>query len=247
MKKQKSAIITGASSGIGRATAIALAKEGYSVVLAARSEKKLIDLEKELKKKGFKALAVECDVTKRSHTKNMATQCLDEYGSIDVLINNAGIMPLSFMKNLHQDEWDQMIDVNIKGVLNSIASVLPHMIETKSGHIVNISSVAGIKAYPTAAVYCGTKFAVEGITEGLRQEVGNKYNIRTSVIRPGSIDTHLTDSITDKEAREWAKKSAKNLEFIAPENIASAILYAISQPEEIAVNEVLVRPLSQQL
>lgn len=247
MKKLKSAIITGASSGIGKTTAKRLAEEGYAVLVAARSGKKLSKLEKDLKSNGLKALAVECDVTKRSDCKNMVTQCLDEFGSIDVLVNNAGIMPLSFIKNLHQDEWDNMIDVNIKGVLNCIAAALPHMIENRSGHIVNISSIAGIKAYPTASVYCATKFAIEAITESMRLELSDRYNIRTTVIRPGSIDTDLTDSITDKEALEWMEKTVRDLEFIGPENVANAILYALSQPENIAVNEVLVRPQSQKL
>lgn len=243
----KSAIITGSSSGIGKTTAKRLAKEGYAVVLAARRGEKLSELEAELRKKGFKALAVECDVTKRSDCKNMITQCLDEFGSIDVLVNNAGIMPLSFIKNLHQDEWDNMIDVNIKGVLNCIAAALPHMIENRSGHIVNISSIAGKKTYPTASVYCATKSAIEAITEGLRIELSDRYNIKTTVIRPGSIDTDLTDTITDQEAMEWIEKTAPDLEFIGPENVANAIFYALSQPENIAVNEVLVRPQSQKL
>lgn len=243
----KSAIITGASSGIGKTTAKKLAKEGYAVVLAARRGEKLSKLESKLRNDGMKALAVECDVTKRSDCKNMVTQCLDEFGSIDVLVNNAGIMPLSFIKNLHQDEWDNMIDVNIKGVLNCIAAALPHMIENRNGHIVNISSIAGIKTYPTATVYCATKYAVEAITEGMRLELSDRYNIKTTVIRPGSIDTDLTDSITDKEAVEWTKKTAPDLEFIEPENVANAILYALLQPENIAVNEVMVRPQSQKL
>jgi len=173
---QKTAIITGASSGIGEVTAKALGKAGFNVVLAARNFEKLNKLKDELNSEGIKAIAVKTDVVSRDDMQAMAKAAIDEFGSIDLLVNNAGLMPLSFMKNLHHEEWNQMIDVNIKGVLNGIEAVLPTMMKNKSGHIINISSVAGVKVFPSSAVYSGTKWAVEAITEGLRMEMTNNLS-----------------------------------------------------------------------
>lgn len=239
----KTVIITGASSGIGEATAKAMGKAGFNVVLAARSLEKLEKLKNELNSEGIKAIAVKTDVVNRSDMKSLASAALNEYGSIDVLVNNAGIMPLSFMKNLHHAEWDQMIDVNIKGVLNGIEAVIPTMMEKKSGHIINISSVAGVKVFPSSAVYSGTKWAVEAITEGLRMELSNSFNLRTTVIRPGATESNLTSTITDAEV--GAMFASMETVPIKAADIANAIVYAATQPENVNVNEILVRSTTQ--
>lgn len=239
----KTVIITGASSGIGEVTAKAMGKAGFNVVLAARSLEKLEKLKNELNSEGIKAIAVKTDVVNRSDMKSLASAALNEYGSIDVLVNNAGIMPLSFMKNLHHAEWDQMIDVNIKGVLNGIEAVLPTMMEKKSGHIINISSVAGVKVFPSSAVYSGTKWAVEAITEGLRMELSNSFNLRTTVIRPGATESNLTSTITDAEV--GAMFASMETVPIKAADIANAIVYAATQPENVNVNEILVRSTTQ--
>jgi len=241
----KTVIITGASSGIGEATAKAMGKAGFNVVLAARSLEKLEKLKNELNSKGTKAIAVKTDVVSRNDMKSLASAAINEYGSIDVLVNNAGIMPLSFMKNLHHAEWDQMIDVNIKGVLNGIEAVLPTMMEKKSGHIINISSVAGVKVFPSSAVYSGTKWAVEAITEGLRMELSNSFNLRTTLIRPGATESNLTSTITDAEV--GAMFASMETVPIKAEDIANAIVYAATQPENVNVNEILVRSTTQVL
>lgn len=241
----KTAIITGASSGIGEVTARALGKAGFNIVLAARSLEKLEKLKKELESTGIKSIAVKTDVVNRGDMQAMAKAAIDEFGSIDLLVNNAGIMPLSFMKNLHHEEWNQMIDVNIKGVLNGIEAVLPTMMENKSGHIINISSVAGVKVFPSSAVYSGTKWAVEAITEGLRMEMTNNFNLRTTVIRPGGTESNLKSTITDSEVLEMF--GARKSEALKAEDIANAIVYAATQPENVSVNEVLVRSTTQEL
>ncbi len=241
----KTAIITGASSGIGKATAHALVKEDFAVILSARSLDKLNDLKSDLLSKGHKAIAVKADVTKRNDMKKVAKVALDEFGQIDVLVNNAGIMPLSFMKNLHEEEWEQTIDVNIKGVMNSIAAVLPAMMEQKNGHIVNISSIAGISVFPSAAVYCGTKYAVEAITEGIRLELTVPYNIRATSIRPGGVDTNLMSTITDKEVFAAFEPMLESVKFLDSDDIAQAIAYAVKQHPNVSIDHVCVRPSNQ--
>jgi len=241
----KTAIITGASSGIGKATAHALAQEDFAVVLAARSIDKLNDLQSELVSGGHKAIAVKADVTRRNDMKEVAKAAMEEYGRIDVLVNNAGIMPLSFMKNLHEEEWEQTIDVNIKGVMNSIAAVLPAMMEQKDGHIVNISSIAGISVFGSAAVYCGTKYAVEAITEGIRLELTVPYNIRATSIRPGAVETNLMSTITDQEVFAAFEPMLKSLKFLDSKDIARAIAYAVTQDPNVSIDHVCVRPSHQ--
>jgi NADP-dependent 3-hydroxy acid dehydrogenase YdfG len=240
----KSIIITGASSGIGEVTARLLASKGYNLALAARSTDKLEELKSELEKAGAKVIAVKTDVTKRSEVKELAKKTIEAFGTIDVLVNNAGIMPLSFLKNLHEDEWEQTIDVNIKGVLNGIGAVLPKMMENKKGHIINVSSVAGVKVYPTSSVYCGTKWAVEAITEGVRQELGKEFNIRTTSIRPGATKSNLVSTITDQEVMKWFE-SWGEFEFLETDVIANSILYAIEQPDNVSISEILIRPTDQ--
>lgn len=241
----KTAIITGASSGIGKATAQALVKENFAVILSARSIDKLDELKSELVSQGHKAISVKADVTKRNDMKKVAKAAMDEFGRIDVLVNNAGIMPLSFLKNLHEDEWEQTIDVNVKGVMNSIAAVLPSMMDQKDGHIVNISSIAGISVFGSAAVYCGTKYAVEAITEGIRLELTIPYNIRATSIRPGGVETNLMSTITDQEVFAAFEPMLKDLKMLAAEDIATAIVYAVKQDPNISIDHVCVRPSHQ--
>jgi len=239
----KSIIITGASSGIGEATAKLLAEHGAKLMLAARRDDRLEKLVAEIESAGGTATYQTVDVTQRNQVEALAKSTLEQYGNIDVLINNAGIMPVSRLEQLKVDEWERTIDINIKGVLYGIAAVLPHMQKAQSGHIINIASVAGHKVYPGSVVYCSTKFAVRAISEGLRQEVG--AHIRSTIISPGAVATELTNSISDPEA---AKDISALYEMaIQPEAIAQAIRYAIEQPKEVDVNEILIRPTAQEL
>lgn len=241
----KVAIVTGASSGIGEATAKALAKKGCKVVLAARRKERLEKLKKEIEQDGGKALVVETDVTKRSDCKQLAEATKKEFGRIDILVNNAGLMPLSFVKKLKEDEWEKMVDVNIKGVLNCTAAVLPSMQEQKGGHMVNISSVAGRKNFPGGAVYCATKFAVRAFSEGLRMELAPSENIRVTIIEPGAVTTELPETITDEDILQGFEKM-KEMTFLESEDIAESIAYAVSQPNRVNVAEILVMPTEQQ-
>ena len=185
------------------------------------------------------------DVTKREECTNLANSAIDKYGRIDVLINNAGLMPLSFVKNLKIDEWDKMVDVNIKGVLYSTASVIPHMLANKSGHIVNISSIAGRLVFPAGSVYCATKHAVTAFSEGLRQELSQRSNIRVTCIEPGVVATELNNTITDSSLQGFLE-SVKKMEPLQAQDIANAILFAIDSPNHMNVNEIMIRPVQQE-
>jgi len=244
MIKDKVAIITGASSGIGKATALALSKAGAKVAIGARRTDKLEELENEIKQNGGEAISQKLDVTKKSECDSFADSVLQKWGSIDILVNNAGLMPLSFVKNLKIDEWDQMIDVNIKGVLYCTAAVISHMKEKKSGHIVNISSVAGRIVFPAGSVYCATKHAVAAFSEGIRQELSVRSNIRVTCIEPGVVATELTNTITDESLQGFVD-NAKKMEALRAEDIANAILYAVESPNHVNVNEILIRPTTQ--
>jgi NADP-dependent 3-hydroxy acid dehydrogenase YdfG len=239
----KSIIITGASSGIGEATAKMLAANGAKLMLAARREERLQDLVAQIEKTGGKAAYQTVDVTKQEQVEALAESTLDTYGKIDVLLNNAGLMPLSSLDKLRVEEWDRIIDVNIKGVLYGIAAVLPHMQSAKQGHIINISSVAGHKVFSGGAVYCASKFAVRAISEGLRQEVGS--NIRCTIISPGAVATELKDSVKDPDASKAMEQVYADA--IDAEAVARAIAFAIEQPPEVDINEILIRPTAQQL
>ncbi len=246
--KNKVAIITGASSGIGEATAKALAAEGAKVVLAARRVERLEKLKDEIESAGGQAIAVKTDVVNRKEVENMAKEALGAFGKIDILINNAGLMPLSFIKNLHVEEWEKMVDVNLKGALYAIAAVLPNMEDNKSGHIVNISSIAGRKLFPGAAVYCATKFGITALSEGMRMELSKPFNIRITSIEPGAVATELTQSFTDQELiDQWNDGRRDHLVPLKAEDIANAIIYAVTQPEGVSVNEILVIPTMQGL
>jgi NADP-dependent 3-hydroxy acid dehydrogenase YdfG len=245
MLKDKVAIVTGASSGIGRATAIALAKAGAKVAIAARRTQLLEDLQKEITKIGAECITVPCDVTKRKDCQALIDAAIKKWNRIDILINNAGIMPLSFVKNLKVDEWEQMVDVNIKGVLFCTASTIPHMINQNSGHIVNLSSIAGRVVFASGSVYCATKYAVRAFSEGLRQELSTRNKIRVTTIEPGIVATELTNTITDKSLESFVKHS-KEIESLQAEDIANSIMFALESPLRMNVNEITVRPTTQE-
>jgi len=245
MIKDKVAIVTGASSGIGYVTALALSKAGAKVAIGARRTDKLTKLEEEIKQNGGEVFSQKLDVTKKSECDSFVDAVLKKWNSVDILVNNAGIMPLSFIKNLKVDEWDQMIDVNIKGVLYCIAAVISHMKEKKSGHIVNISSVAGRIVFPSGSVYCATKHAVTALSEGLRQEFSIRTNIRVTCIEPGVVSTELTNTITDESLQSFVENS-KKIQSLHADDIANAILYAVESPSHVNVNEILVRPTTQE-
>ena len=238
----KVVVITGASSGLGEAAVRLLAQNGAKLVLGARRVERLEALAKDLSL-GADA-AVRTDVTKRTDVENLVGRAVKTHGRIDAIVNNAGLMPQSLLESLKVDEWDQMIDVNIKGVLYGIAAALPHMKAQKSGHIINVSSVAGHKVGPGSAVYAATKFAVRALSEGLRQEV-KPYNIRTTVISPGAVDTELPNTITDpavaKRVQGFYEASA-----IPADSFARALVFAMSQPEDVDINEILFRPTRQE-
>jgi NADP-dependent 3-hydroxy acid dehydrogenase YdfG len=241
--KSKVVIITGASSGIGKATAKLLAKNGAKVVLAARRDDRLQTIAGEIEQEGGEAIYLKTNVASSEDMQELARFALKQYGRIDVLVNNAGIMPLSQLNELKVHEWEQMIDVNIKGVLYGIAAVLPTMREQKSGHIINISSVAGYNVAPTSSVYSGTKFAVRAISEGLRQEESPASNIRSTIISPGFTDTELTNAISSPEIKAMVSQASHIA--ISPNSIARAIAYAINEPADTGVNEIIIRPTVQ--
>jgi NADP-dependent 3-hydroxy acid dehydrogenase YdfG len=229
--------LTGASSGIGEATARVFAKAGAHVVIGARRIDRLDSLAKEITSDGGSVRTMKLNVTDREQVSSFAKFAVSEFGRLDVMINNAGIMPLSPLDALLVDEWDQMADVNIKGVLYGIAAALPIMKQQESGQIINVSSIGGHTVSPTAAVYCATKFAVRAISDGLRQE---NDKIRVTVISPGTTTSELADTISDPIARD-AMKGFRAI-TISPEAIANSILYAISQPAEVDVSEIIIRP-----
>jgi NADP-dependent 3-hydroxy acid dehydrogenase YdfG len=238
-------VITGASSGMGAAAARHLATKGASVVLGARRANRIESLAADITEAGGRATAVVTDVTNRDDLRKLVDTAVATYGRIDVLINNAGVMPLSPLERLRIDEWDQMIDVNLKGVLYGIAAALPYMKEQKSGHIINLSSVAGHKLFSGSAVYSATKFGVRALSEGLRQEMA-PYNIRTTIISPGAVKTELLDHISEQDVQK------ANQDYVAQvgvpaETFARIVAFAISEPEEVGINEILFRPTAQEL
>ncbi len=241
----KVVVITGASSGMGEAAAKHLSALGATVVLGARRSDRIEKLAKEMQDNGGKSLAIAVDVTKRDQVKKLVDSAVEQFGRVDVILNNAGVMPLSPIDRLNVDEWDSMIDVNIKGVLNGIAAVLPYMKEQKSGQIINTSSVAGHKIFSGSAVYSATKFAVHALTEGLRMEV-KPYNIRTTIVCPGAVKTELLEQITDVDVRQ-ANEDYVGAVGISPKSFARVVAFAISQPEDVDINEVIFRPTLQEL
>jgi len=241
----KVVVITGASSGLGEATARHLSGQGAVVVLGARRIERIRALADELNAAGNKALAVQTDVTDPDQVQALVDAAVEAFGRIDVMINNAGIMPHSPLDRGKVDDWNRTIDVNIKGVLYGIGAALPYMEQQKSGHIINVSSVAGHKVGLNNAVYSATKHAVRAISEGLRQEV-KPYNLRTTVVSPGAVATELPDSITEADVSKGIHEFYA--EYAIPaDSFARAVAFAISQPEDVDINEILFRPTSQAL
>lgn len=241
----KVVVITGASSGNGAAAARFLSSQGAVVVLGARRVERIDSLAKELTSHGGKALAVATDVTQHEQVKRLVDTAVQSYGRIDVMVNNAGLMPHSPLERLKIDDWNRTIDVNLKGVLYGIAAALPYMKQQKSGHFINVSSVAGHKVRPNSAVYAATKSAVLVLSEGLRQEV-KPYNIRTTAISPGAVATELASSITEPDIAQSVSGFMQEIALPA-ESFARVVAFAISQPEEMDVNEILFRPTRQEL
>ena len=233
----KVVLITGASSGIGEGIARELAAAGAKVMLGARRVDRLEELTGELAARGGTVRCRRLDVTDRADVDAFAAAARAEWGRVDVIVNNAGVMPLSLMASMKVEEWDRMVDVNIKGVLYGIAAVLPEMTARGSGHIINIASVGALTVSPTAAVYCATKYAVRAISDGLRQE---STTLRVTCIHPGVVETELASTITDPAAAE-AMKGYRAV-ALQPDAIARAVRYAIEQPEGVDVNEIVVRP-----
>lgn len=241
--ENKVVVITGGSSGLGEATARHLAARGAKVVVGARRADRIESLVKELTDAGHTAVALTTDVTDRDQVKALVDKAVAEFGRIDVMLNNAGVMPLAPLERLKVDEWDHMIDVNIKGVLYGIAAALPYMKAQKSGHIINVSSVYGHVVDPGAAVYCATKFAVRALSEGVRKEV-KPYNIRTTIISPGAVSTELTDHISEADVREGVKDFVGKI-AVGPDTFARAVAYVINEPDDVDINEILFRPINQ--
>jgi NADP-dependent 3-hydroxy acid dehydrogenase YdfG len=239
--EDKVVVITGASSGMGAATARKLARLGAKVVLGARREERLKGLVEEF---GGNALYVKTDVSKKADVDNLIFQAIAAFGKIDVLWNNAGVMPVSFFDEGKLEEWERMIDINIKGVLYGIHSVLPHMLEKGSGHIITTGSTAGLKTHVASGVYSGTKFAVGAIMETLREELAGK--IKVTIINPGAVATELGHDITSAKVFEMFG-GLMDLPKLNADSIADAVIYAISQPGNIGVNEITIRPLEQAL
>jgi NADP-dependent 3-hydroxy acid dehydrogenase YdfG len=239
----KVVVITGASSGIGEATARLLAAEGARVALGARRKDRLDALAEDVRRAGGSAYVAVTDVTRRADVERLVRGTVEAFGRVDVIVNNAGIMPLSPIERLKVDDWDRMIDINVKGLLYGIAAVLPLMKAQKSGHVINVSSVAGHKIRPGNTIYAATKHAVRVISEGLRMEA-KAYGIRTTIISPGAVATELADSVTEPDLQERTR--ALYAMAIPADVIARSIAYVIGEPPEVDVNEILVRPTAQE-
>lgn len=233
----KVVLVTGASSGIGAGIARELAGTGARLVLGARRLERLEMLAEEIRARGGEVLVRGFDVTDRADVAAFAETARQSFGRVDVMVNNAGIMPLSPMAALKVEEWERMVDVNIKGVLYGIAAVLPEMVERRSGQIINISSIGGLSVVPTAAIYCATKYAVRAISDGLRQE---HDTVRVTCVYPGVVESELADTITDPDAAE-AMRSYRAI-ALSPDAIGRAVRYAIEQPDDVDVSDIVVRP-----
>ena len=239
----KVVVITGASSGIGESTAKLLAEKGAKVVLGARRSKRIDTVVQEISASGGKAIGFATDVTKRVEVEALIQAAVTNFGRVDVLLNNAGIMPIAPIEALKVDEWDRQLDVNIKGLLYGVAAALPHMQKQKSGHIINMASVFGIKMFaPGGTVYCATKAAVRALTEGMRMEL-HSQNIRCTIISPGAVASELAESSSEEATRKNLREFMKMA--MPASAIARAIAYAIEQPAEVQVDEMVIRPTAQ--
>ena len=239
----KVAIVTGASSGIGEATSEALAAEGATVVAAARREERLADLKGRVENNGGRLEVVQADVTDEGQAHELVRRAEDEFGGVDILVNNAGVMLLSKVEKSLSDQWRQMFDVNVLGLLYATDAAIGAMRRRGGGHVVNISSVAGRKTRPGSGVYSGTKFAVNAISEALRQEL-IEDKIRVTMVEPGAVETELATHITDGEAQQGVQ-ALHQLDILQAEDIASAVAYCVTRPERVSVNEILIRPTEQ--
>ena len=243
--KGKVVVITGGSSGLGETTARHLASKGANVVLGARREERLQKITEEINAEdNGKATYIATDVTKKEQVKALVDKAVSEFGKIDVMVNNAGLMAIAPMSETKVDEWDRMIDINVKGVLYGVAAALPEFQKQESGHFINLSSVAGVKvSSPGGTVYSGTKYAVRAISEGLRHEVGDK--IRTTSIEPGAVESELKHGSTHKESSEAVNDLYNNV-AIPSDSVARTIAFAIEQPADVDVNEIVLRPTAQE-
>jgi NADP-dependent 3-hydroxy acid dehydrogenase YdfG len=239
------AIVTGASSGIGAATARALAGAGATVVLAARREERLRELAAEIESQGGRAAVVRTDVALRGEVEAMVRSTVERFGTVDILVNNAGVMPLSPLSEGRVEEWERMVDVNVKGVLHGLGAVLPVMLAQGSGHVVNVGSVAGRRPFPGAAVYAATKFAVRALSWGMHLELGAEHGIRVTDIQPGLVETELLDHIADEDVRDGFRKAWEGRRALQPGDVARSVLFAVASPEHVSVSEILVRPTDQ--
>lgn len=246
--ENKVVVIMGASSGIGEATANLLASKKAKLTIAARRMSRLEQIQQN--NAGADILAVEADVAKAGDVQNVIDKTVEKYGRVDVLFNNAGIMPVNNLSELARDEWKNMLETNVEGVLNGIASALPVMRKQKSGHVITTSSVLGYEVLPGYATYSGTKFAVRAIMEGLRQEERG-HNIKTTVVAPGTVQTELFQSINNKAIREQLENMqdlpGAEMQALQPEEIAQAVVFAIDTPANMAVNEMVIRPTGQEV
>ncbi|XZF12435.1 SDR family oxidoreductase [Chitinophagaceae bacterium MMS25-I14] len=241
--KEKVALVTGASSGIGAAVAKALAEKGVKVGLAARRTDKLEHILSEIEADGGKGMVITMDVADKPSVIDGVDLLIKTFGKIDILINNAGVMYLSDVDALKLDEWEKMVDINIKGVLNPTGAVLPHLIEQKSGHIINTSSIAGRKLFQGLGVYCATKHAVTAFSDIMRMEIAPKHNIRVTSIQPGAVATELQQHTTDPKYKEAMSKST--YQPLKPEDIASSMIYALEAPDHVDVSEIFILPSGQ--
>lgn len=239
------AVITGASSGIGAAVAQAMASAGATVVLGARRRDRLDAVAHGIRSGGGVAEVVPTDVAVRADVEALASAAVDRHGRIDVLVNNAGVMPLSPMEEVRVEDWERMVDVNVKGVLYGVAAVLPTMLKQNAGHIVNVGSVAGRRPFPGGAVYSATKFAVRSLTWGMQLELGAARGIRTTDIQPGVVDTELLEQIPAPERRDAFRAAWEGKRALAAEDVARAVLWAVTAPAHVNVNEILLRPTDQ--
>jgi len=243
--KDKVVVITGASSGIGASTAKLLARHGAKVVLGARRKDRLDAIVKEISATDGQAVSFAVDVTKRVEVESLISGAIESFGRVDVMVNDAGIMPIAPIEALKVNEWDRMIDLNVKGLLYGVAAVLPTMQKQKQGHIINMASVFGIKVFASGAtVYCATKSAVRALTEGLRMELHSR-NIRCTIISPGAVATDLAESSSEEATRKNLREFYKTVKAIPSDSVARAIAYAIEQPAEVEIDEIVIRPTAQ--
>jgi NADP-dependent 3-hydroxy acid dehydrogenase YdfG len=241
--QNKTAVITGASSGIGAATALELARHGVNIVAAALDQTGLDKLVKDIESAGGHASGLVTDVTRLEDTQALVKHAADTFGTVDILINNAGLMLFSAWSDIAWDDWNKMVDVNIKGYLNAIASVLPVMLSKSDGQILNMASVAGHQVDAGAGVYSSTKFFVHAMTESMRKDLGVNKGIRVNTISPGVINTGWADKVSDPEGRKVAQELTKIA--ISPQDVANAVVYALNQPRNVTINDLIVSPTKQ--